>query len=54
MLWYISIYGVRVPKGPKNPEIMQMLGFGPSDNKIEKLLDQNWPDEFRGAFELVI
>ena len=27
-------------QGFKNPEIMEMLGFGPSHNKIEKLLDQ--------------
>ena len=25
------------PQGSKNPEIMDMLGFGPSHNKIEKL-----------------
>ena len=24
-----------------NPEIMEMLGFGPSNNKTEVLLDQN-------------
>ena len=28
-------------QGSKNPEIMDMLGFGPSDNKTEILLDQN-------------
>ncbi len=25
----------------QNPEIMEMLGLGPSDNKTEILLDQN-------------
>ena len=27
--------------GVKNPEIMEMLGFGPSHNKTKILLDQN-------------
>ena len=27
--------------GVKNPEIMEMLGFGPSNNKIGILLNQN-------------
>ena len=27
--------------GSKNPEIMKFGGFGLSNNKIEKLLDQN-------------
>ena len=29
------------PPGVKNPEIMEMLGFGPSHNKTEILLNQN-------------
>ena len=28
-------------EGSQNPEIMNMLGFGLSHNKIEKLSDQN-------------
>ena len=27
--------------GIKNPEIMEMFGFGPSDNKTKTLLNQN-------------
>ena len=30
------------PPGLKNPEIMEMLGSGPSHNKTKILLDQNW------------
>ena len=29
-------------QGSTNPEIMEMLGFGVSNNKIEKLYDQKW------------
>ena len=29
--------------GLGNPEIMEMLGLGPSPNEIKILLDQNWP-----------
>ena len=30
--------------GLKNPEFMEMLGFGPSHNKTKILLDQNWSE----------
>ena len=30
--------------GLKNPEIMEMLGFGPSHNEIGILLNQNWSE----------
>ena len=33
-------------QGLKNPEIMEMLGLGPSHNTIEILLDQNEADSF--------
>ena len=29
------------PPGVKNPEIIEMLGFGPSHNKTKISLDQN-------------
>ena len=29
-------------EGLKNPKIMEMLGFGPSHNNTNILLDQNW------------
>ena len=44
-LYFCSIFGIfksmnkRSPGG-QNPEIMDMLGFGPSHNKTE-ILDQN-------------
>ena len=40
--------------GFKNPEIMQILGFGLSHNKFEKLLNQNEAEQFPGAFRLFI
>ena len=41
-------------QGVKNPEIMDMLGFGPSHNKTEILLDQNEAEYFPGAFKPII
>ena len=43
---FSSIFGILKAintglQGSKNPEIMEMLGFGPSHNKTEILLDQN-------------
>ena len=32
---------------------MEMLGFCPSNNKTEILLDQNEAEQFPGAFKLV-
>ena len=43
-----------VLRGPKNPEIMEMLGLGLSNNKIETLLDQNGAEQFPGAFKAII
>ena len=37
---YSFIYQIWVPTSPKNPEIMKMLGFGLSNNKIENILNQ--------------
>ena len=34
-----------------NQEIIEVWGVGPSHNKIEKLLDQNWWEQFPGAFK---
>ena len=38
-----SIPEIRVPTSPENPEIMNIEVCGLSNNKIEKLLDQNGP-----------
>ena len=40
--------------GAKNREIMEFGGFGPSNNKIEKLLHQNEAEESPGAFKPII
>ena len=40
--------------GLTNTEIMEMLGFGPSHNKTNILLDQSWSEEFPGAFKPII
>ena len=37
--------------GPKNPEIMKIEVWRFSNNKIEKWLIQNEPEQFRGAFK---
>ena len=40
-LYLLEYFGIfKSTKGIENPEIMNMLGFGLSNNKIEKLLDQ--------------
>ena len=41
-------------QGVKHPEIMAMLGFGLSNNKIEHFLNRNEADEFPGAFKPII
>ena len=46
VLIFLKYFGVSksINKGSlglKNPEIMEMLGFGPSHNKTKILLDQN-------------
>ena len=33
---------------------MEFEGFGPSHNKIEKLLDQSWSEQFPVAFKPII
>ena len=54
MFW--SIFGIyksinKGSQGLKNPEIMEMLGFGPSHDKIEIFLDHNEAEYFPGAFK---
>ena len=51
--WYIKTINTGL-QGFKNPEIMNMLGFGPSHNKTDILLDQNWSKEFPGASKPII
>ena len=41
---------IRVPTDLKSPEIMKMLGFGPSHQQIEKPSVQNGAEYFYGAF----
>ena len=53
IFWYIQFHKYGSPGG-QNPEIMKMLGFGPSHYKTEVLLDQNRSEEFPGAFEPII
>ena len=38
----------------KNLEIMNMSGFGLSNNKIDKLLNRNWSEPYPGTFEPII
>ena len=40
--------------GVTNPEILEMLGFGPSHNKIKILLNQNWSKSSPEAFQPII
>ena len=43
---------IRVPSGPKNPEIMKMEVSGLPNNKIEKLLIQIEAEYLYGAFQV--
>ena len=40
IIWYIKTNKLASPGG-QNPEIMELLGFGPSHNKSKILLDPN-------------
>ena len=51
-MWLYSHPQIKVPTGPKNPEIMEMLGFGFSHKQIEKIymfkMEQNNSTELSG------
>ena len=41
-------------QGSNNPEIMEIESFGLSNNKIEKMSDQNGSEHFPGTFTPII
>ena len=48
-LHFVNYFGIcksmnKGPPGLKNQEIVKMLGFDPSHNNAEILLDQNWSE----------
>ena len=45
---------IDIPGGSKNPEIMEMLGLGPSHNKTKILIDQKCSKSFPGASKPII
>ena len=46
-LYFLKLFGIlesidKGSQGSQNPEIIEFEGLGPSHNKTETLLDQNW------------